>query len=43
VPVIIAIGYGEGVETPGRDTVRFSKPFNQARLAEAIARAIERE
>ena len=42
-PVIIASGYGEGVETPGRDTVRLSKPFNQARLAEAIAQAMERE
>lgn len=42
MPVIIASGYGEGVETPGRDTVRLSKPFNQVRLAEAIAQAIER-
>ena len=42
-PVIIASGYGEGVETPGRDTVRLSKPFNQVHLAEAIARAMEME
>lgn len=42
-PVIIASGYGEGVETPGRDTVRLSKPFNQLRLADAIAQAMERE
>lgn len=41
MPVIIASGYGEGVETPGRDTVRLSKPFNQVRLAEAIAQAME--
>lgn len=41
MPVIIASGYGEGVETPGRDTVRLSKPFNQARLADAIAQAME--
>lgn len=42
MPVIIASGYGEGVETPGRDTVRLSKPFNQVRLAEAIEQAMER-
>lgn len=36
-PTIIASGYGEGVETPGRETVRLSKPFNQVRLAKAIA------
>jgi len=41
MPVIIASGYGEGVETPGRETVRLSKPFNQVRLAEAIADAME--
>ena len=41
MPVIIASGYGEGVETPGRNTVRLSKPFNQIRLIEAIVKAME--
>ena len=41
-PAIIASGYGEGVDVPGRHVVRLSKPFNQARLAEAIAEVIGR-
>ena len=39
-PVIIASGYGEGVDIPGRDMVRLGKPFNQERLAHAIAKAV---
>lgn len=42
-PVIIASGYGEGVECPGRSVVRLGKPYNQTRLALAIAEAIARE
>lgn len=41
MPAIIASGYGEGVSIPGRDVVRLGKPFNQVRLAEAIAEAVE--
>lgn len=40
MPVIIASGYGEGVETSGRSVVRLGKPYNQSRLAEAIAEAM---
>ena len=40
IPVIIASGYGEGVEVPGREVVRLGKPFNQKQLAKAIAAAI---
>ncbi|MBE1529739.1 PAS domain S-box-containing protein [Sphingopyxis sp. OAS728] len=36
VPVIIASGYGEGVEVPGRDVIHLSKPFSQKQLAKAI-------
>jgi PAS domain S-box-containing protein len=43
VPAIIASGYGEGVEIPGRSVVRLSKPFNQLKLAEAIAEVIKAE
>jgi hypothetical protein len=39
LPAIIASGYGEGVEA-GRPVVRLGKPFNQTRLANAIADAI---
>lgn len=42
-PTIIASGYGEGVEMPGREVVRLSKPFNQVRLAKAIAEVMESE
>lgn len=41
MPVIIASGYGEGVDVPGRQVVRLSKPFNQRQLAKAIETAIE--
>ncbi|RLP28369.1 PAS domain S-box protein [Mesorhizobium sp. YM1C-6-2] len=37
VPKIIASGYGEGVEAPGRNVVRLGKPFGQAQLARSIA------
>jgi PAS domain S-box-containing protein len=40
LPAIIASGYGEGVEVPGRDIVRLGKPFNQSQLARAIAEAV---
>ncbi|WP_395396093.1 PAS domain S-box protein (plasmid) [Novosphingobium sp. BL-8A] len=39
-PVIIASGYGEGVDIPGRQLVRLGKPFNQERLSEAIEEAV---
>lgn len=39
LPAIIASGYGEGVEA-GRPVIRLGKPFNQVRLASAIADAI---
>jgi CheY-like chemotaxis protein/two-component sensor histidine kinase len=42
MPVIIASGYGEGIEGPGREVVRLSKPFNQRHLARAIAEVLER-
>ncbi|HWU96632.1 MAG TPA: PAS domain S-box protein [Sphingomonas sp.] len=42
IPAIIASGYGEGVEIPGRETVRLPKPFNQVRLARAITDAVGR-
>ena len=41
VPVIIASGYGEGLEVPGRHIERLGKPFDQRRLAGAIAKAFE--
>jgi PAS domain S-box-containing protein len=40
IPVIIASGYGEGVDIPGRNLVRLGKPFNQVRLAQAIVDAV---
>lgn len=40
MPFIIASGYGEDVALPCRQTVRLSKPFNQAQLAKAIEAAI---
>ncbi|MHA4837652.1 PAS domain S-box protein [Sphingopyxis sp. MSC1_008] len=43
MPVIIASGYGEGVDVPGRQVVRLSKPFNQKQLAKAIETAVEAE
>lgn len=42
-PTIIASGYGEDVDAHGRDVVRLGKPFNQARLTEAIVEAMERD
>jgi len=41
-PVIVASGYGEGIDALGRSVIRLSKPFNQIRLARAIAEAIEK-
>ncbi|WP_449394539.1 ATP-binding protein [Devosia riboflavina] len=41
VPAIIASGYGEGVELPGRHVERLGKPFDQARLAKSIARVMD--
>ncbi|MGF7147353.1 PAS domain S-box-containing protein [Sphingomonas zeicaulis] len=41
IPTIIASGYGEGVGVDDRAIVRLGKPFNQARLAQAIAEAID--
>jgi len=38
-PTIIASGYGEGVETPGREVIRLGKPFTQTQLAHAVAEA----
>jgi CheY-like chemotaxis protein len=40
IPVIIASGYGEGVQVAGREVVRLAKPFNQTHLARAIAAAV---
>ncbi|RYE38297.1 MAG: response regulator [Hyphomicrobiales bacterium] len=42
IPAIIASGYGEGVELPGRPVERLGKPFDQARLARSIARVMDR-
>lgn len=42
IPVIIASGYGEGVDLPGRRVERLGKPFDQARLARSIARVMDR-
>lgn len=41
LPVIIASGYGEGIEVPGRQVTRLSKPFAQGHLAAAILRAVD--
>jgi PAS domain S-box-containing protein len=41
MPVIIASGYGEGLEVPGRSVERLGKPFDQDRLAQAIAKVME--
>ncbi|MBO9516426.1 MAG: PAS domain S-box protein [Porphyrobacter sp.] len=41
VPVVIASGYGEGLEGLSRRVVRLTKPFNQVQLARAIAEATE--
>jgi CheY-like chemotaxis protein len=43
IPAIIASGYGEGIELPGRAVGRLGKPFDQVRLAQSIARAIGAE
>jgi CheY-like chemotaxis protein len=43
MPTIIASGYGEGIRTSRADIVRLGKPFDQARLAEAIAEVTERK
>jgi CheY-like chemotaxis protein/anti-sigma regulatory factor (Ser/Thr protein kinase) len=40
IPVVIASGYGEGVEVPGREVIHLGKPFNQKQLAKAIETAI---
>lgn len=40
MPAIIASGYGEGVEMPGRQVVRLSKPFGQVQLAHAMDEAM---
>lgn len=42
IPAIIASGYGEGVELPGRSVERLGKPFDQLRLAQSIAKAMNR-
>ena len=42
IPAIIASGYGEGVDLPGRRAERLSKPFDQVRLARSIARVMDR-
>lgn len=41
IPVIIASGYGEGIEVPDR-VERLGKPFDQSRLSRAMAKAMER-
>lgn len=41
-PAIVASGYGEGIEVPGRSVGRLGKPFDQARLMQSIARVMER-
>jgi len=40
IPVVVASGYGDGVNIPRRDVVLLGKPFDQARLAESIAKAM---
>lgn len=42
IPAIIASGYGEGVDLPGRRVERLGKPFDQLRLAKSIARVMDR-
>ncbi|MBO9624570.1 MAG: PAS domain S-box protein [Sphingomonas sp.] len=42
VPIIVASGYGEGMEGLGGDVIRLGKPFNQVHLARAIAEASEK-
>lgn len=39
-PAIIASGYGEGIDVPGREVVRLGKPFTQIQLAKAIDAAV---
>jgi PAS domain S-box-containing protein len=41
IPAIIASGYGEGVDLPGRRVERLGKPFDQMRLAKSIARVMD--
>lgn len=41
VAVVIASGYGEGIETEDRFVLRLGKPFNQAQLARAVVNAID--
>lgn len=43
LPVIVASGYGEGVEVPGRSVTKLGKPFDQTRLARSITRAFEQD
>lgn len=42
-PAIVASGYGDGIESPGRRVVRLSKPFSQSQLAKAIREAMGEE
>jgi PAS domain S-box-containing protein len=41
IPVIIASGYGEGVQVPDREVTHLGKPFNQKQLAKAIEAALD--
>ena len=40
MPIIIASCYGDGLEVPGREIERIGKPYDQRRLAEAIAKVM---
>jgi PAS domain S-box-containing protein len=41
MPAVIASGYGEGTDTPGRPLERLGKPFDQRQLEQSIARAMK--
>jgi CheY-like chemotaxis protein len=41
MPAVIASGYGEGTDTPGRPVERLGKPFDQRQLEQSIARAMK--
>lgn len=42
MPAIIASGYGDDINLQGRDVERLGKPFDQAQLARAISRVMDR-
>ena len=42
-PSILASGYGEGLEVPGRPIVRLGKPYDQVRLRQAVLQAVSKQ